>query len=352
MAKEKKVGITEKKDENFSEWYSQLCGEEGAQLVDQRYGIQGFVVYREWGHALVKRLYELLEKAVEDDDHIEFHFPVVIPKAYLEKEEEHAGFTPEVFWLTKGGDTELAEPFAMRPTGETQLYPMYSLWIRSHNDLPYKRYQSRHMCYRNDSGTRPFLRGREFWFFETHDVFATHEESMTQINTDMKIMEDVVGKQLKIPYIFFKRPKWDAFLGANATYASDSLVPDGKRLQISSTHDLGHNFAKAFDVTFTDKNNKTAYGYQTCFGPGIIRIIAALIAIHGDDQGLVLPSVIAPVKAVIVPITFSKDKEKTDKVLKACEKLHADLKAAGVKSIFDKKADESPGFKYNKWEMK
>ncbi|MFQ5621606.1 MAG: proline--tRNA ligase [Candidatus Nanoarchaeia archaeon] len=348
----KKFGITTKKADNFSEWYSQLCGEEGAQLVDQRYGIQGFVVYREWGFALLRRLYELLEEAVEADGHEAFMFPVVIPKAYLEKEEEHAGFTPEVFWLTKGGDTDLAEPYAMRPTGETQLYPMYSLWIRSHNDLPYKRYQTRHMCYRNDSGTRPFLRGREFCFFETHDVFATHEEAMEQINTDMKIMEDVVWKQLKVPFIFFRRPKWDAFLGANYTYASDSLVPDGKRLQVSSTHDLGHNFAKAFDVTFKDKNNKEQFGYQTCFGPGIIRIIAALIAIHGDDNGLILPSTMAPVKAVIVPITFSKDKEKTEKVLKTCESLQAQLKKAGLKVVFDTTADESPGFKYNKWELK
>ena len=181
MGKDDKIGITVKKNDNFSEWYSQLVGENGAQLVDLRYGVQGFVVYRETGWALLKKVYEFLENAVEQDDHEQFLFPVVIPEENLKKEEEHAGFTPEVFWVTKGGDTVLDKPLALRPTGETALYPMYSLWIRSHNDLPFKRYQSRIMVYRNEMTTRPFIRGREFAFFETHDVFRTHKEALDQM---------------------------------------------------------------------------------------------------------------------------------------------------------------------------
>ena len=351
MSKEEKIGITVKKSENFSEWYSQLVGEQGAQLADVRYGVQGFVVYREWGCALLNKIYELLEDVAEQDGHSQFLFPVVIPEDNLKKEEEHAGFTPEVFWLTKAGSEKLEKPLALRPTGETQIYPMYSLWIRSHNDLPYKGYQSRIMCYRNEMTTRPFIRGREFCFFETHDVFATHKEALNQVKKDMEMMQEVAYDKLSIPFYFLKRPYWDKFLGADATFTSDSIMPDGRRNQISSTHDLGHNFSKPFNITFTDEKGKKQYGYQTCWGPGIIRLVAALIAIHGDDNGLVLPSVVAPVKVVIVPIYFSDKKEVNEKIREKCQEIEKDIRKLGHKAVFDDK-DASPGFKYNKWELK
>jgi len=351
MAKEEKIGITVKKEENFSEWYTQLISEQGAQLVDVRYGVQGFVVYREWGYALLKKIYELLEEVAENDDHNQFLFPIAIPQENLKKEEEHAGFTPQVFWITKGGDEQLEKPLALRPTGETQIYPMYSLWIRSHKDLPYKGYQSRIMCYRNEMTTRPFIRGREFCFFETHDVFATHKEALNQVKKDMQMMKEVSYGKLSIPFIFVKRPYWDKFLGADATFASDTIMPDGKRNQISSTHDLGHNFAKPFNVTFTDEKGKEQYGFQTCWGPGINRHVAALIAIHGDDNGLVLPSIIAPLKIVIIPIYFSDKKDVNQKIRKKCQEIKAQVKELGYKVAFDD-GDESPGYKYNKWELK
>lgn len=351
MAKEDKIGITVKKSDNFSEWYSQLVGEQGAQLADVRYGVQGFVVYREWGYALLRKVYELLEEVAENDDHNQFLFPIVIPEENLKKEEEHAGFTPEVFWVTKAGNEKLEKPLALRPTGETQIYPMYSLWIRSYKDLPYKAYQSRIMCYRNEMTTRPFIRGREFCFFETHDVFATHKESLDQVKKDMQMMKQVAYDQLFIPFYFFKRPVWDKFLGADATYSSDTIMPDGKRNQISSTHDLGHNFAKPFNVTYTDEKGKEQFAYQTCWGPGIIRLVAALISIHGDDNGLVLPSIIAPVKVVIIPVYFSDKKAVNEKIRKKCSQLKEEIKKLGYKVKFDD-LDESPGYKYNKWELK
>lgn len=352
MSKEDKIGITVKKNDNFSEWYTQIVGEQGAQLVDIRYGIQGFIVYRELGYALMRRVYDLLEEAVEEDEHEPFLFPVVIPEENLKKEEEHAGFTPEVFWITKGGEEELDKPMAMRPTGETALYPMYSLWIRSYRDLPYKKYQSRIMCYRNEMTTRPFIRGREFAFFETHDVFRTHKEAIAQIKKDMEIMHKVVKDELSIPFIFFHRPKWDKFLGAEDTYASDTLMPDGKRSQLSSTHDLAHNFAKVFDVKFLDDDGKKKFGWQTCFGPGIVRIIAALISIHGDDNGLVLPSIVAPTQIAIVPITFSKNEADKKKVDLGCKDLVKKLRKERYKVVYDDRDDQSPGFKFNKWELK
>jgi len=347
---EKKIGITVKKDENFSEWYTQVVGEQGAQLCDLRYGVQGFVVYRTWGYQLLRKLYDLLDKALEADGHEPFLFPVVIPEENLKKEEEHAGFTPEVFWVTEAGSEKIEKRLALRPTGETAIYPMYSLWIRSYNDLPFKRYQSRISCYRNDMSTRPFFRGREFCFFESHDVFRTHKEAMAQVHTDMKIMDDVIWDKLSVPFTFFKRPKWDKFLGADDTYAADTMIPDGKRLQISSTHDLGHKFAKPFDVSFIDEDGKKKYGYQTCFGPGIIRIIAAIISVHGDDNGLILPSAIAPLDIVIVPITFAGKEDVNKKTDTYCKELKKDL-GKKYKVVYDDK-DETPGFKYNKWELK
>lgn len=350
--KQEKIGLTVRKNEDFSDWYSQLCSEQGAQLVDLRYGVQGFVVYKEWGYALLKRIYTLFEDAVEADNHEAFLFPAVIPEENLKKEKEHAGFTPEVFWVTHAGEEKLEKPLALRPTGETAIYPMYSLWIRSYKDLPYKRYQSRIMVYRNEMTTRPFIRGREFCFFETHDVFKTHEDAIDQIRMDMRIMKQVTYDKLFIPFIFFKRPKWDKFLGANDTFASDTLMPDGKRNQLSSTHDLGQNFAKAFNVSFADEDGKTRLAYQTCFGPGIIRHIAALIAIHGDDKGLILPTLIAPLQIVIVPIIFSSQQQTAKDVWDSCTKLETYIQKLGHRVKFDDKDDESPGFKYNKWELK
>ncbi len=350
MEEQKKIGITVKKSDNFSEWYTQICGETGADLVDIRYDVQGFVVHKPWAFKIIRKMYELLEKDVENDGHEPMLFPSVIPEENLMKEKEHAGFAPDVFWITEAGKEKLERKIALRPTGETAIYPMYSLWIRTHKDLPLKRYQSRITVFRNEKTTRPFLRGREFCFFETHDVFATHNEAMEQIHKDMKTMQDVAYDNLNLPFIFFKRPKWDKFLGADDTYASDTIMPDGKRNQMSSTHDLGHNFAKAYNVEFNDKEGKKQYGYQTCFGPGIYRMMAALIGIHGDDKGLILPYAVTPIHIVIIPITFANKPELNEKVLKKCHDIERKLKEHGYTVKLDT-TEDSPGFKYNKYEL-
>ena len=294
---------------------------------------------------------DLFDAEVEKDGHQPFLFPTVIHEDNLKKEREHAGFIPEVFWVTKEGEKELKEKFALRPTGETAIYPLYSLWIRSHKDLPYKGYQSRITVFRNEMATRPFIRGREFCFYETHDVFLNHDEAIGQIKKDMQIMDKVISGRLKIPFLFFKRPSWDHFLGANATYVSDTVLPDGKRLQISSTHDLGQNFAKAYNIKFTDKDKKEKYCWQTCFGPGISRIFASLISIHGDDNGLILPFDFAPVQIVIIPILFSDKKELNKKVIVKCKELKTKLEKEGYIVEFDD-SESTSGFKHNEWEMK
>ena len=342
-------GITVKKSEDFSEWFSQVVAK--AELADIRYGFAGFIVHMPWAMKLTRKLYQYLEEAIEVDNHEPMLMPVAIPEENLKKEQEHAGFVPEVFWITEAGSEKIERKLALRPTGETQIYPMYSLWVRSYNDLPLKRYQSRITVFRNEMTTRPFLRGREFMFFESHDVFATHDEAIHQIETDMKIMEEVVHNKLFVPFIFFKRPQWDKFKGADDTYASDTLNPDGRRNQISSTHDLGINFAKAFNIKFIDKDGQQKLAYQTCFGPGIWRITAAIIAIHGDDQGLILPFDVAPIQIVIVPIMFAGKEEDNKLVRDMGKDLENILKDHNLRAFFDAR-EITPGEKYNDWELR
>jgi prolyl-tRNA synthetase len=332
--------------ENFSEWFTEIVSPEGADLADVRYGVQGFIVHRPYGMRMIRRIYDLLEAEAEADGHEPVLFPTVIKQEYLQREADHAGFTPEVFWVEKAGTVKLEEPLALRPTGETQFYPLFSLWIRSHNQLPYKTYQSRHTVFRNEMTTRPFMRGREFCFMETHNAYANHDQLQVQIDKDLEMMQAVIHGKLRLPFYFFKRPKWDAFLGADATYTADTLMPDGRRNQLSSTHDLGTNFAKAFDITFTDEAGMKQYAYQSCWGPGVWRIMAALIAVHGDDQGLVLPTSVAPVQAVIIPIF--KNEEEEGLVRGAIDEL---TKRLDVRTFVDW-SKQTPGYKFNQWEMK
>ena len=345
MTKKSKEGINFKKEENFSEWYSEIV--QKADLADIRFGIQGFIVHKPWGFLILRKIYEYLEKEVESQNHLPFLFPIAVKEKNLKKEKEHAGFTPEVFWVSEAGDKKIEERFALRPTGEAQIYPVYSLWFRSHKDLPFKGYQSRITVFRNEMTTRPFLRGREFMFFETHDVFNTHEEAKQQIEDDLDTCKKVIYDKIKIPFYYFKRPSWDKFKGADETFTPDTLMPDGRRNQLASTHDLGHNFAKAYEIKVVGKDGKENYVWQTCFGPGIWRIMAALIGIHGDDKGLILPFDMAPLQIVIIPITFGK---KDDKLMKKAKEIESKIKKEGYKVKIDER-DESPGFKYHHWEL-
>jgi prolyl-tRNA synthetase len=349
MSKKNTQGITVKKDENFSEWFTQVI--QKAELADIRFGIQGFIVHKPWGFFIIRKIYEYLEAEVEKQGHLPFLFPTTVKESDLTKEKEHAGFTPDVYWVSEAGNKKLEERFALRPTGEAQIYPMYSLWFRSYKDLPFRGYQSRISVFRNEMTTRPFLRGREFLFFETHDVFNTHEEALKQIKNDLHTCNEVIKNKIKIPFLYFKRPAWDKFMGADNTFTPDTLMPDGKRNQLGSTHDLGVNFSKAFNIKVKNKEGKEQHAWQTCFGPGVWRIMAALIGINGDDQGLILPFDMAPKQIVIIPITFAKKASVSKKVISTCKKLATILEKNNFRTIFDD-ADLSPGEKYNRWELK
>ncbi|MBU0929586.1 MAG: proline--tRNA ligase [Nanoarchaeota archaeon] len=340
----KEEGITVKKEQDFSEWYTQVV--QKAELADIRFGIQGFIVHRPWGFFIIKKIYEYFEREIEKDGHVAFLFPSVVKEEYLKKEKEHAGFTPEVFWISEAGDKKLEERFALRPTGEAQIYPIYSLWFRSYKDLPFKGYQSRISSFRNEMTTRPFLRGREFLFFESHDVFNTHEEVLKQVEKDLEICDKVLKEDIKIPFLFFKRPQWDKFKGAVDSFTPETLMPDGKKTQLASTHDLGQRFSKAYDIKVKNKDEKDEYVWQSCFGPGIWRTMASIIGIHGDDNGLVLPFDMAPIQIIIIPILFSNKDNKA--VIKKCKDIESKLKNYRVKIDL---TENTTGYKYNYWEL-
>jgi len=344
--KKKTSEIPEKS--NFSEWFTYICSPQGGGLADTRYGIGGLMVHLPATMRMVRKVYQILEDHVEARDHEPVLFPTMIKEANLMVEKEHAGFTPEVFWVETAGDKQLEERLALRPTGETQIYPMFSLWLNSYNQLPFKIYQSRHTVFRNEMSTRPFLRGREFLFFETHNCYETHDDVMKEIAQDKITMDQVIRDRLFIPYLFLQRPQWDKFKGAENTYVADTIMPDGKRNQISSTHDLGQRFSKAYDIKVLNSEKQEEYVHQSCFGPGIWRILAAMIGIHGDDRGLILPFEIAPAQVVVVPIFKTANKEK---VLSNAQALVDQLKEAGFRTQLDDR-DKSPGFRYADSELK
>lgn len=346
--KERELGITVGKLENFSEWFSQVLIK--AELIDLRYNVQGFIVHRPWSMRIIKEIYRLFEEELEKTGHEPVLFPLLIPEENFEKEKEHVEeFKPEVFWITEAGDEKLERRLALRPTSETAFYSIYPYWIQSWRDLPLKLYQSVSV-YRYEKNTRPFIRGREFLWIEAHDAFATREEALRQIEEDMKNSRKVIWEKLGIPFMFLRRPPWDKFAGAEETYAADTIMPDGRVLQISSTHDLGQRFARAFDIKFVDKDGRWKHVWQTCYGPGIWRIVAALVAIHGDDDGLILPFCIAPLQVVIIPIYYS-DEERV-LVLDKCSTLESLLKAKGYRVLTDLREEKTPGWKFNYWELK
>jgi prolyl-tRNA synthetase len=334
------------KKSDFSEWYNTITKE--AQLCDLRYGIKGFVVFMPWAVMSMNRMYAMYEEAVESRGHVPALFPALIPESYLTRESEHVkGFVPEVFWATEAGGAELEERYAMRPTSETAMYPMYALWIHGTRDLPLKIYQRCQVWRYETKATKPFIRSREFHWIEAHDCFATREEALAQIKEDMEMSEQIIHGQFCVPFLFFRRPQWDKFAGAEDTYAADTLMPDGRALQLPSTHMLGQHFSKAFGIKYTDDKGAEQYVWQTCYGPCISRIYAAMIATHGDDKGLVLPVRLSPVQVVIVPIVKEDTREK---VMAACRNV-----AKAIGCCFSVKIDDSdrtPGFKFNEWEMK
>lgn len=330
----------------FSEWFHNILEE--AEIIDTRYPVKGMHVWLPQGFKIRKHTLKIL-KEILDEEHEEVLFPLLIPEDELAKEAIHVkGFEEEVYWITHGGLTELNKKLALRPTSETAMYPMFSLWVRNHADLPMKYYQVVNTFRYETKHTRPLIRVREITTFkEAHTVHATAEETEDQVQDAVKIYKKFFD-MLGIPYTVSKRPEWDKFPGAEYTVAFDTIMPDGKTLQIGTVHNLGQTFAKTFDITYETATGEHEYVYQTCYGLSD-RIIASVIGIHGDKSGLCMPPAIAPYQVVIVPIIFKKGGEE---VLEFCRNLEDKLKhEANLRVYFDDR-DIRAGKKYYEWEMR
>jgi len=336
-----KITFQISKNENFSEWFTEII--QKAELADLRYNVKGFLVFQPWSVLSMEKMFKHMEKNLQKKSHLPYYFPTVIPEKNFKKESSHVkGFTPEVFWLEniKGEDK-----LALRPTSETAFYQMFSLWIRSYNDLPFKTYQRANIFRYETKATRPFLRSREFHWIEAHCAHRTEEDAIKQVKEDMETTKEVLHDIFGLPFIFFERPQWDKFPGAKSTFAADVLNPDGKVVQQPSTHLLNEQFSKAFDVKFKDQDGEDKYAHITCYGPAISRIFASVIAIHGDNKGLKFPWKIAPIQIIITTIGKDKSVEKKAKYLKKkLEEKEMD--------IWIDNSEKTPGEKFYYWEMK
>lgn len=334
--------------DGFSDWYHRIL--EDAEVIDSRFSIKGMPVYRKWGLTVIREMQRFLEGLLEADGHEPVLFPVLIPEDVLGKESEHiAGFEEQVFWVTHAGRTPLERKMALRPTSETSIYEMFNLWIRSHTDLPLKIHQSVAVYRYETKHTRPLIRGREFLWNEGHTAFATNEDAEANIKTVIGMYTKLINGLLCLPFQVNRRPDWDKFPGADYTLAFETLMPEGRTLQLATVHNLGQNFSKPFDITFEDEKGEHQHVFQTSYGPGFGRLLAAVISVHGDEKGLILPPAVAPVQAVVIPILI-KDKKRKE-VMDYSNKLVEKLKNEGIRVELDD-SDNRPGAKYYFWEMK
>jgi prolyl-tRNA synthetase len=331
--------------EDFSGWYNEILWR--AEIMDVRYPVKGLYVWYPYGFALRKQVYGILRELM-DRDHRETLFPLLIPEHEFMKEAEHIkGFEDEVYWVTRGGRSPLEVPLALRPTSETAIYPMYALWVRSHADLPLKLYQVVNTFRYETKATKPLIRLREITSFkEAHTVHATWEEAEGQAKEAIALYRSFY-ERLSIPVLISRRPDWDKFPGADYTIAVDTIMPDGRTLQIGTVHHLGDNFSRTFEIKYEDEKGEQQYAHQTCYGISE-RCIAAVLSVHGDDRGLVLPPTVAPVQVVIIPIIVGKRK---DEVLGAARELKKELASAGIRTEVDER-EIRPGAKYYHWEMR
>ena len=343
MAKDKKlVEAITSMEEDFAQWYTDVVKK--ADLIDYT-SVKGCMVIKPAGYAIWENIQHELDRRFKETGVENVYLPMFIPESLLQKEKDHVeGFAPEVAWVTHGGLEPLQERLCVRPTSETLFCDMYAKEIQSHRDLP-KVYNQWCSVVRWEKTTRPFLRSREFLWQEGHTAHATAEEAEERTIQMLNLYADFCEEVLAIPVIKGKKTEKEKFAGAEATYTIESLMHDGKALQSGTSHNFGDGFAKAFGIQYTDKENKLQYVHQTSWGM-TTRMIGALIMVHGDNSGLVLPPRIAPVQAVVIPI-----QQRKEGVLGNAHKIQQQLKAAGIRVKTDE-TDKSPGFKFAEQEMR
>ena len=343
----KEVGITVSKSENFSEWYTQVVIK--AELADYA-PVKGLIVLRPDGYSIWESIKESLDKKLKETGHRNGFLPVLIPESLLAKEKEHfEGLNPEVFWVTHSGNSEIGDRLALRPTSETLAYSLFSKWIRSWRDLPLKINFWNSALRAEIKGTKPFLRTSEFLWQEGHTVLVTKDEAEKEVADILQLYKKTIEKELAVPVITGKKSEKHKFVGAVSTNTLESLMPDGKALQMGTSHFLGQNFSKPFDVKYLDENNVETFAWQTSWGVSW-RLIGGMIMTHGDDKGLVLPPKVAPIQVVIIPIYYSKE-DKENVLEKACQ-IKDSLSNNDIRVHLDDRKQLTPGFKFNDWEMK
>ena len=361
-----KRGIPSKAD-NFTEWYPFMV--EAAELVDKRYPIKGMDVWRPYGWKTMKLIDSLTHAEMERTEHEEVHFPLLIPENLLEKEnalvarlkrareegvdpddlrneDEEGGFKKEVYWVKHAGENELDIPMFLRPTSETAMYTMFPLWIRSHKDLPLKVYQMVNTFRYETKQTRSFIRVREIHFFEAHTAHADEEDASRQIEQDLEIVNNIMH-DLCLPIIKAKRPVWDTFPGAWYTIGIDAVMPNGRTLQVASCHHYRDQWAKAFDLSYENLEAKQQFCHQTTYGMSE-RLLGAVVGMHGDENGLIMPPAVAPFQVVICPMIRKNSEVDTVSV---ANEMATTLRASGLRVKVDAR-DIHAGQKYYDWEIK
>ena len=332
------------KSVNYSEWYNQLV--QRAELADYA-PVRGCMVVRPYGWSLWENIQDALDSRFKATGHVNAAFPLFIPMSFLEKEKEHVeGFSPELAVVTIGGGSELDEPLIVRPTSETIIGYMYSKWIQSYRDLPLLINQWGNVV-RWEMRTRLFLRTLEFYWQEGHTAHATAEEAELETLQMLDIYTDFARNEAAVPVIPGMKSESEKFAGAVRSYTIEAMMGDKKALQAGTSHNLGQNFAKAFDINYLDENNTLQYCWTTSWGLST-RFIGAIIMTHGDDQGLVLPPRLAPIQVVIVPI-YRNDEER-EQVMPIVDRIKKELD--GIRLEVDDRNEVTPGFKFNYWELR
>ncbi len=332
------------RSENYSEWYNQVILR--SEMADYA-PVRGCMVVRPYGWSLWENVQDALDRRFKDTGHVNAAFPLLIPMSFLEKEKSHVqGFSPELAVVTHGGGEKLEEPLVVRPTSETVIGYMYSKWIKSWRDLPVLINQWGSVV-RWEMRTRLFLRTMEFFWQEGHTAHATAEEGLAETLQMLNVYADFAINEAALPVIPGRKSQTEKFAGAVNSYSIEAMMGDTRALQSATSHDLGQNFAKAFEIQYLDQSNQLQYCWTTSWGLST-RIIGAIIMTHGDDQGLVLPPRLAPIQAVIVPI-YRSDEERAN-VMPVVNRLRGEL--AGVRLKVDDRTGVTPGFKFNDWEMR
>ena len=332
------------KEEDFSQWYIDIVKK--ADLADYT-PVKGCMVIKPYGYALWENMQQCLDRRIKATGHKNAYFPLFIPESLLKKEAEHVeGFAPEVAWVTHGGNQKLEERLAVRPTSEAIIGSLYSKWIRSWRDLPVLINQWANIV-RWEKVTRPFLRTTEFLWQEGHTAHKNQEEAEEETLKILTVYKDYIEQDLAIPVIVGRKSKNEKFAGAMHTYTLEALMGDGKILQAGTSHNLGQNFARAFDIRFLDENQEEQFAWTTSWGTST-RLVGGIIMVHGDERGLKLPPKVASVQVVIVPIFFDKSKQE---VMEKAEE-YRDLLQEKFRVELDVRDSYTPGWKFNEWEMK